>query len=462
VAVDAPAVADPSPVDAPVVRDTAPVDAAPPIVRQPLPVFASGTRVKIGQYRTADGFRTFRSLVDAQRNVDCRLWNAADNKVRCLPDSAISQLMYSDPNCTDPVVEVPRSGCRDRTTIMLFAPNTCPTGYKVHQIGPDALALATVYRRSGTTCAAQATLPDVFEYRRLGAEVSASTFPEITRSPADVSPSLRVVYARTADGAQWPLLHQDRAGNFDCAFVETTEGWRCLPDRPVFAPVGTYFADAACTSAAGSGNPPPCASDRYASRSEGRTCTQPARYTVNEVTRIGAYYLRTAQGCARQEADNYYAVGAEVPVTRFVQATEEPPVPGTRLVHKRIAHGTLASETEVFDTRLQVACQPGTTIDGKLRCVPKQAASVGAFFSDAQCTVRAALAACAPYAIEQGAAAGCPEPGRRIYELGPRLDTVYQRVSPSNCRVVSPSGAYHRVGAEVPPETFEALEPHSL
>jgi len=66
----------------------------------------SGSRLKARYYVGEDGSRQFVGWYDSQRKEECSFLSAGDGETRCLPAGAYPIGVYSDANCTTPIVYV--------------------------------------------------------------------------------------------------------------------------------------------------------------------------------------------------------------------------------------------------------------------------------------------------------------------------------------------------------------------
>ncbi len=138
-----------------------------------------------------------------------------------------------------------------------------------------------------------------------------------------------------SDGAVEYRGFYDSQLNVDCRFGTANDGeTRCLPQGAGLT-AGPYFADAACTApiALGfcSGTPPayvfkPTAGAASCTWGMGSELTTPggAFFAVGPALSLATYYSKysACTAVAGQPGYQYFALGAEVPPSTFVDATE--------------------------------------------------------------------------------------------------------------------------------------------
>lgn len=125
----------------------------------------------------------FHGFIDTDYDAGCQPVRTADGRLRCVPFAELDETTFSDPGCTEVLVEsyAPKEACGEFVGASFVA--TSNSGCE-RSIGPirevlDFEARATVYRRDADGACAAVTPDSRFRYARIGDEVSPSEFVEI-------------------------------------------------------------------------------------------------------------------------------------------------------------------------------------------------------------------------------------------------------------------------------------------
>jgi hypothetical protein len=134
-----------------------------------------GSRLKLVIATGSDGVRGTTGWHDAQLGVDCQIYEANDGVTRCIPTAmAYASAYYADAECTQQLAYA--TGCPTPSYVETTA-TTAGCGGAYYSVG--ASYSGSVYYLSGTSCTATTlSLPTY----RVGSEVPASTFVEVTLS----------------------------------------------------------------------------------------------------------------------------------------------------------------------------------------------------------------------------------------------------------------------------------------
>jgi hypothetical protein len=146
-----------------------------------VPDYVSGTRIKARVQATPDGAKAFAGFYDNSLAVPCSFNRAADDVLRCLPNTyAYAGVYWGDAGCTAPIA-YSTTGCNPTYAQKAEATNSCvDIGYYSTNSRMHILSVAGAYSGamvwSGTpgSCNPLAT-PATLSFFLLGSEVAAST-----------------------------------------------------------------------------------------------------------------------------------------------------------------------------------------------------------------------------------------------------------------------------------------------
>lgn len=115
---------------------------------------------------------------DSQRNEDCSFAQAADGKLRCMPNGQAATL-YGDASCMTAIVMTP-TGCTAPTYAIGNDTTSCGTGgAHVYKLG-GAASPTTVYAKAQGQCFSAGPAAMGFNFFSVGAEIPASSFVSAT------------------------------------------------------------------------------------------------------------------------------------------------------------------------------------------------------------------------------------------------------------------------------------------
>jgi len=285
-------------------------------------------RVLIGE----DGSRMPQQLYDGELDARCWMWLLADeDRWHCLPiGNGIAY--WSDAACSAPVAAAEVACVLEEPYPYVSQTVTDACGYtiRIFERGPELLA-PTLYAGDSASCAA-VPVPDDEVWWAVGAEIGRDAFVAADKVAGDESGRLRGNYLATDDG------FRRRAGGY----VDTVRGEECIPARltdgtvrclPVnFGNVVTYYADAACTTVLPVVEqtfpvcrPAPAASIAIEYVVAGCDTQLRARAVGAELP-SGTFFRAGGTGCEVYIFDpgavRYYALGAELPATDFVELVD--------------------------------------------------------------------------------------------------------------------------------------------
>lgn len=265
-----------------------------------------------------DGARGVYRFVEPTRNVTCYFRDAADGAYRCLPSEAyVSQSIYANPSCTTLAVSRGTSACPPPNVATSTTAQGCGSVARVFGVG----GAATPYYM-GSTCTALSS--SGAQYYSVGAEIPLSSFAEGRVAVAGGTARVRPKELVLRGGEPYPSGLRDTQRNEDCSFGMAIDGaFRCLPQSSASV---YFFSDAQCTqrlayrvTQAGCTQQPTVAQDY-----DDSTC--PPKYHVysvgSQVTPANLYVLINST-CTQTTTSGltFYALGAEIPASSFVQAS---------------------------------------------------------------------------------------------------------------------------------------------
>ena len=273
-------------------------------------------------------------LVDTARSKACGIMNGADAKPRCLPTTSFHGEGYGESGCGTHVVNDVACKTNDYTyddSVALrgepiaVADQCQPLGQNNHVDTKGAIrATKDYWSKQDTTCNGPLTSStDLYD---IGAEVPASTFPELTldrrggtRIQEDVRRESGTIVERTSSA------YDTQLGVY-CNFAYAADGKRrCLPSG---AGTGLFFADSQCKNPLGE-DTDPCRAAKYVISGEAPACNQKTHvYALGAAVdpKTTTFYQSTGPGDCQQVLNvdgrrTMYAPGAEVDPTTLAETT---------------------------------------------------------------------------------------------------------------------------------------------
>jgi hypothetical protein len=290
------------------------------------------TRLDHGVLVGDDGAHQPLQLHDGELGARCWMWLLPDEELwHCLPiGNGIAY--WSDAACSTPVAAADVACVLEEPFEYVSQTVTDACGYtiRIFDRGPE-LTAPILYRGDAASCA-EVPAPDGEVWYQVGAEVPRDTFATAEKVPGDETGRLRGLFLSTPDG----FLHRaggylDTARGEECLSGRTVDGLtRCLPAN--FGSLTTFYGDAACTTVVpvfeqsfGACKPPPPPSVGIEYVIDG--CDTLIRTSaVGAELATGSIYTVGDTGCVPFGWDattvRYYAVGAELPPTDFVELVE--------------------------------------------------------------------------------------------------------------------------------------------
>jgi hypothetical protein len=440
----------------------------------------AGTRIRPKNAVSSEGDRSWQGWLDSERDEDCEFRTAADGKLRCLPYNYEGRIYFADTACSDPVVTFVDDYCADTDAEYLLQTEgeqcAANRGTRVYELGATYDVAGGLYALdSGGTCAA-ATNPFNGTYYRKGAEVPATSFAEgetkTWQSPGQLATDGIVGTDGLLQVTGW---HDPEHADVRCYFDRTEDGVeRCVPLGGLSET--QYFA-AGCeqrllsTYSTCPGNVPPDYASLYTSTQCG---------AGSSVYRRGAEYTgalwENSSGCTESTVPpeiSLYARGEQVPITEFVGTTlSQNQTDGGRLLptYRNSDDGACWFQGW-YDTTLETDCSFELMSDGKLHCVPDVLSGPTPIiaYSDPDCMVEEAYAiqpTCDAVALPKytglygdGTPSSCSSTNI-VYQIGEvvlaeELPTLYAKSGEACVEApLSPSTAYLKLGARLPPSTF--------
>lgn len=281
-----------------------------------------------------DGARAPHHLVDGELDARCHMWLLADEeRWHCLPiGNGIAY--WGDMACSTPIAAAPVACVLEEpyAYVSQTVVDACGFTIRIFERGAE-LTAPTLYQGDAASCAV-VPRPEGEVWYAVGPEVDRTTFATADKAPGEETGRLRGAYLVADDGFRRRAGgYYDTARAEECIPGKTTDGaWRCLPVH--FGSLTTYYADPGCVQvmpvfeqAFPACKPPPPASIgiEYVLDAEG--CEPWIRpRAIGPELASGSMYRMGAIDCEAVLWDTttvrYYQVGAELPLTDFVELVE--------------------------------------------------------------------------------------------------------------------------------------------
>jgi hypothetical protein len=348
---------------------------------------ASGSRLKLEWWQTADGARQVRGIFDAQLGIECAMtdwW--LDSLVYCLPTDA-GFAAYADAGCMQPRVvrdatmPAPRYGlehvqelCSSGLGVSAVFAAGAPTGETMYYVKQSIFP--------GQQQCVQVTQPATVYAATV---LPIDTFVEAKLEQRSGATSFVATYYGTQDGLVLTRGLHDVADDEDCTAsdVPRTGDTLCMPT--LFGAASTEFSDPGCTQPT-----------MYA----GNGCKVPAFALVQSTTgpcgsfaveRHGAAIAQaydTSSGTCAPAAPSGTLLALVGGVTSLPSLGKAPgTTPGRRIQTMYVTTPDgLRQHRDLYDTQLGLECAIDASADGTPRCLPI-AGSAKDMFLDAACTM---------------------------------------------------------------------------
>lgn len=368
----------------------------------------SGSRLQVRGYE-ADGIFVLDGLYDTKLGFMCVPGIASDGVERCVPrdvlplgpyaDGSDAGPDYADATCSTPLVTIPKTTCADAARVLVRSSGGVGDrdGKSYWRIGAPTTP-AKIYPASFGKCSESAPVA-AYDYYERGAPLPPTEMVAFVRKEDALSPALRAVVLEGEDGSRLQAARDfiDVARNKPCEIALAEDGVsRCTPlsanlyqDR--------MFVDASCLEPA---------AIAYCSRvlCDDSTVTEPIHSGMSGACmpdrhRFYAAGPRVASGdvhfgsgpaeCSAviKQTSTIVEIGSPIGSTAFPAV-----LPGSAAAHSRLVErthlvgGVPVAQAALFDPRLDDDCRFEKTADGKVRCLPAQAARATLRFADAACT----------------------------------------------------------------------------
>lgn len=279
-----------------------------------------------------DGARVSQQIRDGALDARCHMWLLSDEALwHCLPiGNGIAY--WNDASCSVPVAAAPVACVLEEPLPFISQTVTDACGFtiRIYERGPE-LAAPALYRGDAAACAA-VPAPDDEVWYQVGPEVDRDSLATAIKISGDETGRLRGNYLGADDG------FRRRAGGYvdterdeECIPGLTLDGLvRCLPVD--FGSLTTFYADAGCVQVMPvfeqsfpACKPPPPASIGIEYVVDGCDTRIRPRAIGPELA-SGSIFTMGALGCEAYGWDTttvrYYQVGAELPLTDFVELVE--------------------------------------------------------------------------------------------------------------------------------------------
>lgn len=279
-----------------------------------------------------DGARVSLQVRDGELDARCHMWLLPDEELwHCLPiGNGIGY--WSDVACSVPVAVTDVACALEEPFgyVSQTVTDACGFTIRIFERGAE-LSAPALYQGEPDSCAA-VRAPEGEVWYQVGPEVDRDTLATATKIAGDETGRLRGYFLGSDDG-----FHRRAGGYLDtargeeCIAARTTDGaWRCLPVD--FGSLTTFYADAGCVQVMpvfeqrfGACKPPPPASIGVEYVVDGCDALIRPRAIGPELA-SGSMFQMGTEGCEAVGWDTttvrYYQVGAELPLTDFVELVE--------------------------------------------------------------------------------------------------------------------------------------------
>jgi hypothetical protein len=272
------------------------------------------------------------------------------------------------------------------------------------------------------------------------------------------------------EGQRAFLGYYDTMSSTTCTFRRAADGeLHCLPDGfEILSPV-TDFADGTCTAPAaryftGDCNPAPFIQQTDGSdpcQSREHIYARGARIVENRVFRKSGNPPRCVPRGLRN-SEVAYRLGAEVPASMFVKATDVPQPPSDaalQLVERHADDGAVSPsgwQNRATGTR----CELWELDDHREHCFPATARAARNTFQEGTCRQRAVsfTSACGTPSVGLQTSIACPITYHPM-SLGPATGTLYEMSGGMCTAGTAATGTeYHGLATDVPADPFPPLD----
>lgn len=442
----------------------------------------NGTRIRLRNFTTAEGFRRSAGFFDKQTGEPCNVRQLAQDGVRrCLPaGSAISH--FADASCTQPVASYTSCASKPKFAAETVpAPDGCSTAKtRIYNLGAEfgapsadgGPAAVTLYTKSGASCVSTPPAANTI-YVATTTEAPPADFVAFHETRLPVGDALNAVYYDGDEGSRLFATFEDKAGATPCTFAPMSDGTlRCAPSSLNVSALFDRYSDGACKSELAFAS---CPASAKLARRTGLACPNVTRFYelgANVPSDAGIFYKGAGSCITAPPIDGFAPreLGAEVLPSVFQDGTLGPWTAAGRLASRKIvidgvavpvATETFERKVDIQDTAKNAPCAVQLASDGVYRCLPD--AALASYFTDATCTQRLAFTyvsncASAPaYATYTGPE--CPGLVVVLAVTGKRAGTSVYVKGTSTCSVADLGANVELwdVGAVIAPSEFAEM-----
>ncbi|HEY0709927.1 MAG TPA: hypothetical protein VGG33_24145 [Polyangia bacterium] len=373
-------------------HDDAAGDASVPTSGTPKKLlWTSGQRLKARTFATPEGEKYLAGWLDAQLDRHCRFVRAGADGFACVPIQSFSLseegVWFADAACTQPALVA----AADVGPLVAVRPSSCASHYEFFEVGAK-VPEANVYAFAGGKCF-KALLPQTGPLFQRGAPVTAETaFVRAVPQMGGVVDGLAPLHLAGDDGSLVPWGFQDIKHNLPCTFRVTSDGTRrCVPET-VTASSGD-FSDPMCRS--------PLVALPVADRCRETVPFINVNVNVNrasacspqvDIYRNGGLTPKShaiKNGVCTENTNAAFkrlALGTKVPLTDFVAGELIMSGASARLRLRETVTPAGVLGLDLYDTKHETSCTPGTAVDATSRCLLASAKVVQSAFADAACS----------------------------------------------------------------------------
>ena len=291
-------------------------------------VFRGKGRIWAEGYQGDDGLRFVSGLLDSELDELCTFEPLSDGKQHCVPQTRAT-LGYTDPSCEEVLAARSSSSCNPRLpNYVAVSRDACSPERSILKLGEAHV---------GELYLASSCMPamNMSTQTYKTEAVSDDEFVAFERTTLTTDPGrLKPIYLTAEDGGCAFREWWDDELQTSCTFEGAGTEYFCQPkpDPTSLAVTLEAFSDAECEVAAPyakvsdcAGERPPMFSFNYPAR-----CVygwRTVRPVAPDPVTLPPLWIKPGSDCEPYTPEvgaTYYAVGAELPTSRFVKATADP------------------------------------------------------------------------------------------------------------------------------------------
>ena len=383
---------------------------------------------------------------DTELEAECTPQKWSDGHMYCTP--LTSAIAYTDSNCESAVARVALDAEAPEFLLRVYELDTTKVPSRLYRRGEPRNAPTAVWLFDGAECTGPLAAEGALFF-----DVTAIDPVRVFETEPTGTARLRLSMLETAEGLRVPLALHDTLAESACVPMLADDGTTsCIPTTVANAPV---FRDDACTQrlamAVDSPSPP------LVVRVEGSAAECPAYYQRGSWVLNSPVFQQFGAQCAPIELSDTqltYTIAEPFPLASMQRRLGD----GARLHTVELSDSDLVvADAELYDTQLDVACQPAQ-LDDRVRCIPAMPdVNFGYYYPTSACEEPTKF-----LEIERRACEPAPrfvvqrtQSQYLIHAVGDRYrDPVYIRTNGVDCVPTQPNVELHVPGAVTGTEIF--------